>query len=132
MSFATVDEAVYHILKLGRSSLLVKIDIEHAYRNVPVHIDDRPLLGMEWNSTVFVDTVLPFGLRSAPKIFCSIADALEWILLKHGISFSLHYLDDFLTAGEANSAQCKRKLDLIVSTCNFLGIPLKVQKIEGP
>ena len=84
LAFATVDEAVSQILKRGRNSLLAKIDIEHAYRNIPVHIDDRPLLGMEWNSTIFVDTVLPFGLRSAPKIFSSIADALEWILLKKG------------------------------------------------
>ena len=132
LSFATVDEAVSQILKRGTNSLLAKIDIEHAYRNIPVHIDDRPLLGMEWNSTIFVDTVLPFGLRSAPKIFSSIADALEWILLKKGVSFSLHYLDDFLTVGEADSDQCKRNLELICSICKFLGIPLKIQKIEGP
>ena len=27
------------------------------------------LLGMQWNGAVYVDGMLPFGLRSAPKIF---------------------------------------------------------------
>ena len=43
-------------------------------------------------------------------------------------TFSLHYLDNFLTAGEANSEQCQRNLDLISSWCSFLGIPLKIYR----
>ena len=45
--------------------------------NRACHPDDRHLLGMRWNDRVFVDAVLPFGLRSAPKIFNAIADAVE-------------------------------------------------------
>lgn len=37
------------ILEKGRGSLLGKMDIRQAYRNIPVHLDDRPLLGMEWD-----------------------------------------------------------------------------------
>ena len=36
---------------------------------VPVHPEDRLLLGMPWNRALYVDAALPFGLRSAPKIF---------------------------------------------------------------
>ena len=132
MSFATVDSAVSRILQLGRNALLAKVDVEHAYRNVPVHMDDRPLLGMRWQGKVYVDTVLPFGLRSAPKIFSSLADALEWILLQNGVSMSLHYLDDFLTAGAADTNECRENLARICEVCAWLGIPLKVEKIEGP
>ncbi len=52
-----------------------KGDILSAYRNIPVH--DRALLGMEWEGQLFVDRVLPFGLRSAPKIFLAVADAAQ-------------------------------------------------------
>ena len=69
---------------------------------MPVHPDDRPLLGMIWGEKVYIDTVLPFGLRSAPKIFSSLADGLEWILIRRGVSVVIHYLDDFLTMGRAN------------------------------
>ena len=132
MSYISVDTAVAQILKLGKNALLAKVDIEHVYRNIPVHCDDRHLLGMNWRGKIYIDSVLPFGLRSAPKIFSSVADALEWILLQHGVSLSLHYLDDFLTAGAANSSQCRDNLDLIIAICEWLGIPLKREKIDGP
>ena len=52
---------------------------------MPVHPDDRLLLGMEWQGQAYVDTALPFGLRSAPKIFTALADLLEWIFRKGGV-----------------------------------------------
>ena len=62
--YTSVDEAADRILQRGRKALL---DIASAYRIVPVHPHDRPLVGMTWKGQVLVDTVLPFGLRSAPK-----------------------------------------------------------------
>ncbi len=69
----------------GPGTQLAKADIQAAYRMVPVHPDDRQLLGMRWKGQLFVETVLPFGLRSAPKIFNALADALEWILVARGV-----------------------------------------------
>lgn len=67
--------------------------IESAYRNVLVHPSDRYLLGIKWYNQYYVDLALPFGLRSAPFTFNSIADLLEWILLhSHHIPALLHYL----------------------------------------
>ncbi len=86
LHYVSVDTAVRRILELGRGALLAKVDIAHAYRNVPVHPDDRQLLGMQWNGRLFVDKALPFGLRSAPKMFTAIADALEWVLRERGVT----------------------------------------------
>ena len=87
-------------MSYGRGALIAKFDVESAYRNVSVHSGDRYLLGMKWWGNYFIDLALPFGLRSAPFIFSSITDLLEWIL-KHnyGVDFLLHYLDDFDTLG---------------------------------
>lgn len=117
VSYASVDDAVTQILRLGRGTMMAKVDIEHAYRNVPVHPGDRHLLGMSWRGKVFVDTVLPFGLRSAPKIFSAMADALQWILVQGGVSICIHYLDDFLTMGPPNSNECLHNLELIIHLC---------------
>ena len=43
LHYASVDAAVAKILSLGQSSLLAKVDIEHAYRNIPIHPQDRHL-----------------------------------------------------------------------------------------
>ena len=63
--------------ELGHGTLLAKIDVESAYRLIPVHPSDRSLLGIQWKGKV-CNGMLPFCLRSAPKLFTTVADALEW------------------------------------------------------
>ena len=132
LKYATVDQAVRRILQLGEGSYLAKIDIQHAFRNIPVNPEDRIYLGMSWRGDLYIDTVLPFGLRSAPKIFNAIADAAEWILLHTGVTNLMHYLDDFLTIGSPRSTECRENLQAITATCQKLGLPLKEEKVEGP
>ena len=50
-----------------------------------------------------MDTVLPFGLRSASKIFTAVADAVEWIAKANGVEHLFHYLDDFLLVSEPSA-----------------------------
>ena len=64
------------------------MDLHHAYRVLPVHADDHPLLGIEWESEVFIDTALSLGLRSAPTIFSAFTDALAWKCL--GVPVAMH------------------------------------------
>ena len=121
LRYATVDQAIAHILQLGGGALLAKVDAEHAYRNIPVHPEDRHVLGMVWRGRLYIDTTLPFGLRSTPKIFTAVSDALEWVLLRDGLSWSIRYIDDFLTAGGAGTNKCANNEDLrtIKSTCKW-------------
>ena len=64
-----------------------------------MHIVDYHLLGVSWEGNVFIDRALPFGLRSAPKIFNAVADFIAWVLHMHGVAHQLHYLDDFFSLG---------------------------------
>ena len=132
LSYITVDDAIQKILELGPNTLLAKIDIKNAFRLLPVHPADRHLLAMEWNKHLYIDTCLPFGLRSAPKLFNILADFVTWIAEERGVSLSLHYLDDFLTMGPASSTLCQENLTTFQHVCHELGIPLALEKIEGP
>ena len=87
MVYVTIDDAISKILELGPEALLAKIDIKSAFRLIPVHPADRHLLAMEWEGKVLIDTCLPFGLRSAPKLFNIMADLLAWILDVQGVSY---------------------------------------------
>ena len=84
LHYVSVDDAAEAIVAKGQGALLAKVDIASAYRNIPIHPDDRWLLGMKWENSIFLDTALPFGLRSAPKIFTAVADAAQWILQQRG------------------------------------------------
>ena len=55
-------EVVDEVLSKGQGALLGKMDIEQAYRNIPVTAQDSWLLGMQWEGKLYVDRVLPFGL----------------------------------------------------------------------
>ena len=117
---------------LGRGALLVKLDLKNAYRNVPVHPDDRMLLRVQWKGQVYVDSALPFGLHSAPKIFTALVDGLSWAFQKEGIVHTIHYLDDFLFIGAPGSPQCAASLSKALEICATLGVPETSNKIDGP
>ena len=55
---------------------LAELDMKSAYRIVPVHLEDRLQLGMQLQERVYADAALPFGLRSAPKVYNNLADVL--------------------------------------------------------
>lgn len=61
LACVSLDEVVDTILMLGAGCLLTKIDIQSAYRLIPVHPQDRHLLGMKWQGALYIDCVLPFG-----------------------------------------------------------------------
>ena len=108
------------------------IDIKSAFHLLPVHPDDRYMLGMQWNREVFIDTCLPLSLGSAPKLFNLLADLMAWVAQQHNVSFLIHYMNDFLTMGPPSSQTCQQNLDRLVRICNYLGVPLALEKVEGP
>ena len=104
---------------------LVKKD---AYRIVPVNPADYHLLGIRWRENTYIDRALPFGLRSAPKIFNAITDLIAWVLTCQGVQFQLHYLDDFLLLDSPNSQQGREFLAITEHSLKKLGIPIAEHK----
>ena len=131
LSYSSIDQLAALVVSEGKGSFLVKADIQEAYRMIPVHPEDQHLLGVRWEGTVYIDRVLPFGLRSAPKLFSAVADALHWILHKKGIKKSLHYLDDFILV-VANCQMALRQKDILLATFEELKVPIEQSKLEGP
>ena len=132
LHYLRLDEVLGAITQAGRGSQLAKMDIESAYRMIPVHPNDRPLLAVQWAGKIFYDTRLPFGLRSAPKIFTAVADALQWSFTRQGVTWVAHYLDDYITLGPPNSEVCGENLDRMLTTCRRLGVPVAPAKCAGP
>ena len=66
-----------------------------------------------------MDSMVPFGLRSAPKIFNAAADVLEWCISKAGVEMTLQSLV-FLEPSR------------ISVPYRELGVPLAPEKQAGP
>ena len=132
LTYVSVDTVVGRVLELGKGSLFAKMDIRQAYRNIPVHPEDRILLGMAWEGSVYVDAALPFGLRSAPLIFSAVSDTLQWIVKKGGVTWAKHYIDDFITVGRPGAAECADNMAIMLQMCERVGLLVAHEKSEGP
>ena len=67
LAYTTVEKVARRTMTFGRGTLMAKVDIEAAHFLIPVHGHNRPLLSLLWEDSLFVDPMLPFGLRSATK-----------------------------------------------------------------
>ena len=80
LRYTTMEEVLQLVLRAGRGCTMVKRDMKDASRLIPIAIRDQWMMGFCWEGRYFVETVFPFGLRTAPKIFNLFAEAWEWIL----------------------------------------------------
>ena len=127
--YASMDDAT----ALGKGALMAKVDLKSAFRMVPFRCQDWELLGMKWKEAYYVDTCLPFGLRSAPYLFNQFAEALQWILQhNYGLQWLIHYLDDYLMVGTPDSHSCGEHLQCFLRVCMHLGFPVAMDKVDGP
>ena len=131
LSYISVDDAINHILDAGKGALLSKVDVEAAFRCVPIKPEQWNLTGFEWEGVFYYDKVLSMGGRSSPYIFNAIAEAAEYICkVNHGVSTLIHLLDDFLAVD--NPGKESKALDQILEVFKKLGIPVNGKKVFGP
>ena len=111
--------------------MLTRVDIKSVFCLLPVHTADLHLLGMKWRGSVYNDHYIPFGFRSAPKLFNVLGDLLAWIMGNTGVSYLIHHLDNYWTIGPLCFTVCQQNTDKFVSLCAELGVPLASDKLEG-
>ena len=133
LRYCTIDSAIAILNAIGPGALMGKLDLQNAFRIMPVRKEDWHLLAIHWEGQWYLDKCLPFGLRSSPALFNQLAKALVWALRhNHGVTHIIHYLDDFFTAGQADSDTCKRNMQLMTGLCSSINAPIKHEKTEGP
>ena len=139
LHYITIDDAVRQVVKHGRNALMCKVDLKSAFRLLPIHPDDWPLLGCLWEGQYYVDKCLPFGLRSAPALFNRLADALEFVARSnYGVEDLVHYLDDYFFAGPPSAAPARStaaiQMRTFLTVLDNLSVPVAEgeDKVIGP
>ena len=117
---------------LGQGCYMSKLDIKNAFRLIPIRPSQWPLMGTTWLKYYFVDTQLPFGLRSSPGIFNRFADAVCWIIQElFGLPHTLHYSDNFFLVA-TNYETALNNFNIAEYAFKHLGILLAEDKKTGP
>jgi hypothetical protein len=95
--YSSIDDAIEIILNMGPNASMSKTDISNAFRIIPIHPHDHPILGIRCNGCFYFDQCLPMGCASSCSILEELSCALQWIAhTKGGITHIVHALDDFL------------------------------------
>ena len=94
--YETLEDAICMVAQAGKGAIMMKRDLKSAFRHVPINPCDYWLLIFEWQGKFYVDMFLPFGLRTAPRIFNLFMEALHWVFETFEEWNVMHYLDDFL------------------------------------
>lgn len=134
ISYDMFDRAVADLVASGPGSLMIKLDLEQAFRHIPIRPADWPLLGYEWRGQLYYELFLMFGLRSAPYIFNLFSEALHWILDHHIPARIRHYLDDFLKifVPDTRPELVEAALTWVRALAQVLGLNFQDSKVIGP
>ena len=132
VKYASVDDAISHIQRQGKGCAMAKTDVRSAFRIVPIHPSDYPLLGFQWKEKWYYDKTLPMGCSSSCQIFEDLSTAMEWVAKnKLQIPNIIHILDDFLIIDKSLDT-CGTKLNRFLQLCHELGVPMAEEETVGP
>ncbi|XP_063772971.1 uncharacterized protein LOC134909710 isoform X2 [Pseudophryne corroboree] len=131
--YQSFDEALEMVRSYGSGALMAKIDVESAFRLLPLHPDSFRFMGFLIGAEYFIDKCLPMGCSVSCSFFERFSTFLHWCVESasggHGVA---HYLD--------NSCVRVRLMTQGAATCCLasglffyhFGVPVAVDKTEGP
>ena len=131
VSYSSIADAIQLIIANGPLVYLSKIDIEKAFRLIPIHPQHYNQLCVRWQGDFYIDKCLPMGARSACQIFERFSSSLHFAAQKSGINSLIHYLDDFLLVSKSVQ-QGHKDLHLFDKLCKEVKVPIATNKTEGP
>ena len=132
VKYESFDRAAEIVSQIGQGAWCAKTDVKDAFRIIPVHPSDFPLLVTKHLGQYYVDKCLPFGLSRSCQIFETFSSTLQWIIQKL-CPFGLvcHYLDDFFFVAKTPEL-CQQMLQTFQELCANIGVPLSGDKTVGP
>ena len=107
---------------LSNGKTFTKLDLAHAYQQIPVAEDTKKLTTINTHKGLFQYTRLPFGVASAPALFQRTMDSIL-----QGLPHVCVYIDDILITGPTDEDHLKT-LDEVLSRLEAAGARLKREK----
>ena len=132
VTYSSIQDAITMIKSSFSTVYMAKLDVESAFRILPIAPTDRPLLGFRWRGLFYMDAVLPMGCSSSCAIFEAFSNALHWIAqYQLSVSGVVHFLDDFLFLAPSKN-KCLSDMQAFMDLCADIGVPLAPSKTLAP
>ena len=103
VQYKYIDDAVSLAITIGKTTVAVRLDAKHAFRNLPLHVSQIRVLAFTLDGVIYLNVTLPFGAASSCLIFEKVASLLQWIIITkktHRYSVAITLLGRFHCVGE--------------------------------
>ncbi|KAM4807895.1 uncharacterized protein WCC33_000858 [Rhinophrynus dorsalis] len=133
VQYQSFDEALEIVKGVGPGAMLAKVDVESAFRLLPLHPSSFKYTGCCVKGKFYVDKCLPMGCAVSCAYFEAFSSFIHWALVRRsGAGTVAHYLDDFLLIGETGSGRCLGLLKELLALLGDLGVPVAEDKTVWP
>ena len=130
-SYTKLDDVISQI---GQGDYMATIDLESAYRAVPILPENRQSFGLAWDfgsgEVLMCDNFLGFGTKIAPFIFDRMTDSVSRFMQRNSFK-CYNYLDDFIIIGSDEESTKQAQL-LLIRTLRRLGFYISWPKTTSP
>ena len=132
VQYHTINDVIEMALEIGCEAHGARIDINAAFRNLPIRFKDLHLLGFTLNGKFYINSSLPFGASSSCQLFEKVACALEWIVKNETkCAWISHFLDDFPILEQSADALIG-VMEHFIQILEHIGMPIAHHKTLGP
>ena len=135
VQYQKFDILVDMVRKTGTGAWMAKVDLQSAYTHVLVNPKFWRFLGFHLDTPsgreYYIETSLPFGLRSSCRLFSEFSGIVSWIAHRRGIQQLFYLLDDFVIVADSQES-CQRQLKILLELFAELGFQVNPKKVEGP
>ena len=128
LTFPMVDDITDELRKLGWGTLLYKVDVSRAFRNVKVDPGDYDLLGLVWGGH-YVDMCILFGARHGSQIFQRLSNGVRFMMRQKGCTI-IDDIDDYVGVGILSVAMASYAA--FIELMNDLGLTISQKKLVSP
>ena len=129
LNYPSVDDIVKKIVELGPGSLLYKVDISRAFRQLKVDPGDLDLLGFKHKS-YFIDQSVPFGYRHGSVFFEKVTDSIRYFMRQQGFPHLYNYVDNLIYCGFPSNIH--QSFENLLELLTQLGLTINPKKLVAP
>ena len=129
LQYPTIDSITNCLKNLGKGSLIYKVDLSRAFRQLPIDPFDYDLLCLKWKDSYFSDLFCAFGTKAGSMLCSRLTDSFRYLATQQGYT-TFSYVDDVIGCGRNYAAQ--QGYEFLVDLLKTLNFPVSTNKLVTP
>ena len=129
LQYPTIDNIISTLIKMGPGTLIYKVNLSRAFRQLRIDPIDFNLLCLKWESRYFSDTFCPFGHRGGSTACTRVSDFFRFLVHKRNYVV-YNYVDDIMDIGPESTVF--ESFNYLLQLLENLGFPISKSKLISP